>query len=57
LSTIIVLAVSERINAKQRIFGFVLKASWGMLKGNDLCDVEFQFVCNVPQAHHLYISI
>ncbi len=39
-------------NQKQRIFGFVLTSNWGTLKVNGLCDVEIQFVCNIPQNHH-----
>ena len=38
-------------DAKQRIFGFVLTASWGKLKDNGLCDVELKFVCNISQRH------
>lgn len=37
---------------KQRIFGFSLAANWGPLKANGLCDVEIQFVCNIPQNYH-----
>ena len=36
---------------KQRIFGFVLTANWGTVKVNGLCDVELQFVCNIPQNY------
>ncbi|MDA7737415.1 hypothetical protein N8861_03655 [Porticoccus sp.] len=36
---------------KQRIFGCVLSAQWGDLKKNELCDVEIQFACNIPQMH------
>jgi hypothetical protein len=34
--------------SKQRIFGFALSAKWGEIKKNDLCDVEIDFLCNIP---------
>ena len=37
---------------KQRIFGFVLAANWGELKDNGLCNIELQFVCNIPQNYN-----
>jgi len=39
-------------DVKQRMFGFVLTAKWGEPKDDDLCDIEIEFVCNIPQNHH-----
>ncbi len=36
---------------KQRILGFVLSANWGNIKQNGLCDVEINFLCNIPQNY------
>lgn len=38
---------------KQRIFGFVLSANWGNIKQNGLCDVEINFLCNIPQNYSI----
>ncbi len=41
------------LNNKQRIFGFVLATTWSMPNThNGLCDVEINFICNIPQNHH-----
>ena len=41
------------LNNKQRIFGFVLTTAWNMPNThNGLCDVEINFICNIPQNHH-----
>ena len=34
---------------KQRIFGFVIKYDWGKPDEDGLCDMEVQFICNIPQ--------
>ncbi len=40
-------------NGKQRIFGFILSATWGNIKANGLCDVEIIFLCNIEQGYSL----
>lgn len=38
---------------KQRIFGFVLSTNWRDIKQNGLCDVEINFLCNIPQNYSI----